>query len=257
MTKILILGTSYVGPGAQGYGDRLVTLWARLALHLNPGIHVTLIDSASPTAPAEFLRPLGFKAMTITEDSAFRMDLTAPGTVLTWTDNVGHLNSTGVDGWGRSFCKGIDVAISHGFDYLAYMDADIICTDPVRPIIAKMKASGVKAACPMDTSYNFIENGLMFLDVRYLKASKFVARYDWRSRSGRTQTPQNIPEYEFEKLLGDALFTLPMRGIRNDFNRITVNNLEHAFPYGGCSFLTHCGDFAVYQRLLELKGIAL
>jgi len=52
------------------------------------------------------------------------------------------------------------------------------------------------------------------------------------------------------------LFTLPLRGIRNDFDRITANNLAFSFPYG-LDYLTHCKDFAIYERFLEMKGIAL
>jgi len=246
--RILIVGTSYVGSGAQGYGERLVTLWAKLAMHLNPGDDILIVDSASPNPPAVFLEPIGFRRYTGREHR--------PRTVYEFEHNLGHLNTTGRDGWGRAICKGIELAYMDRYDYIAYMDVDIVFTRPVRPIIEKMARFGVKAACPMDTLYNFLENGLMFLDVAYLEATNFVERYDWPNRGNVALTPQNIPEMIFEQLLEHSIFTLPLRGLRNDLDRVTVNNLAGSFPYG-VDYLTHCKDFAVYERLLEMKGITL
>ncbi len=246
--RILIVGTSYVGPAAQSYGERLVTLWAKLAMHLNPDCDILVVDSASPNPPAEFLKPLGFKPYTGIKQH--------PRAVFEFADNIGHLNVTGRDGWGRAISKGIELAWREDYDYIAYMDVDIVFTRAVRPIIEKMAKFGVCAACPMDTLYNFLENGLMFLDVGYLEATDFVARYDWPNRGNERPTTENIPEMIFEKLLEDAIFTLPLRGLRNDLDRITVNNLANSFPYG-IDYLTHCKDFALYERLLEMKGITL
>lgn len=237
MTRTLIVSTCYIGAGAQGYGIRLVELWAKLLRYLNPITDAIMIDSASPTDPTDMLKKYNIKTR--------RFD-----------DNIGHLNVSGKDGWGRAFCKGVEIAINLGYEHICYMDADIIFARAVAPIIDKLAKFGVKAACPMDITYNFIENGIMFLDVGYLKESKFIERYDWPSRTIGTTDATNIPEVAFEKLLEDVLFTLPLRGIRNDFDRITANNLAFSFPYG-LDFLTHCKDFAIYERFLEMKGIKL
>lgn len=237
--KTLILGTSYVtdaGDGAQNYGSALVTLWADVMQKLNPGTDILIVDSASPIDPAVFLSGRSIS-------------------VLQLENNIGHINISGRDGWGRAFCAGVQYAIEEGYDYVAYCDVDIILAKPVGPIIEKMAKYGVEAACPMDMQYNFLENGLMFLDVGYLKDSDFIARYDWKSRT-RSADPMDIPEMVFERLMGDALFTLPIRTYRDDFKRITPNNIEHAFPYG-IDAITHMASMEVYHRFLEMKGIEL
>ena len=257
--RTLILGTCYVSAdkeGAQNYSSRIVELWAKLAIHLNPGVDILLVDSASPKSPGEFLKPLGFDYWLI--DGPGPRPEQSPRMVVSFQDNLGHINTTGIDGWGRALSWGIECAIRRRYDYIAYMDADIICTFPVGPIIDKMARSGVKAACPMDPSYQFLENGLMFMEVNYLAESKFVERYDWVSRKFSADRME-IPERVFEELMEDVIFTLPIRGLRNDRDAVTVNNLAGASPYAknGLDYITHCRDFELYNRLLEMNGIVL
>lgn len=239
--KTLILGTCYIDPvaGAQRYDGRMVRLWTQLAQHLNPDCDVLLIDSASPVDVFDAVGDHGPRT------EIMRLD-----------DNVGHINTTGRDGWGRSFSIGVRKAIALGYESLAYIDADIIFTRPVGPIFEKMARVGVKVACPWDTTYGILENGLMFFSVPYLKESRLVERYDWDNRR-RSDNPADIPEVVFEKLLEADLFTLPLRGLRDDHNRLTVNNIEHVFPYGGPDYLTHVRDFNVYLKALKMAGISL
>ena len=260
--KTLILGTSYISigdTGAQNYPLKMVKLWFDLAAKLNPGTPVLLIDSASPEPAFGALEGrLGSRVIHLDEQGSPRgycKDIDGLNIGL-MPNNIGHINLNGRDGWGRSFCAGINLAIQFGFDYIAYADSDIICTQPVAPTIEKMARSGVKVACPFDTTYGFLENGLMYLDVAYLRDSNFVSRYDWKSRT-RTTDPNQIPEVVFERLLEDVLFTLPMRGLRNDFDRLTVNNFDHMWPYGGPDYLTHARDYDLYLRMLDRAGIKL
>lgn len=236
MPKTLILGTSYLGPEAQNYGARVLRLWAKLTRHLNPETPILVIDSKSPIDPAPILADHGIECWS-------------------FLDNIGHLNLTGRDGWGRAMSKGIEMAIERGYEWIAYMDVDIIFVRPVGPIIDKMARFGVKAACPMDSTYQFLENGITFLNVEYLRDSKFVERYDWASRKPISDI-SGVPEVAFERLTQDAIFTLPLRGLRDDFARLTTNNLVQAFPYG-VDYLTHCRDFAIYERFIEMQGIKL
>lgn len=233
--KTLILGTCYLSAGAEGaqnYGLRLVELWAKVMRKVNPDCDILLIDSASPVDPS------GIDGILV-----HRLD-----------DNVGHLNNGGMDGWGRSFTIGAMTAFDQKYAHVVYVDADIIMTAPVAPIVQKMARRGVKAAIPMCMSYHFLENGVMFLEAE--TAYDFVRAYKWEDRK-LSPNPIDIPEMITEKLLADELFTLPLRIWRDDGNVLTVNNLEHAFPYGLPDGLTHVRDFAVYQRFLELKGIKL
>ncbi len=236
--RTLILGTSFVGPSAQGYTLRMVELWAKLLRHLNPDIDALVIDSASPTNPTDILAKHDIEC--------FRFD-----------DNIGHLNGLhGRDGWGRAFCAGIEIAIQRNYDALVYMDTDIILAEPVGPIVDKLRRHAIKVAMPLASPYMFAENGLAFYDVAYLAESRFVERYDWLSRTAEKQTPLTIPEVECERLLRDEFFLLPLRGWRDDRNQLTVNNIATAMPYG-LDWLTHVKNFAVYERFLEMKGIML
>lgn len=239
--KTLILGTCYIsaaGEGAQNYGGQVVRLWLDLAAKLNPGADILLVDSRSPV---ELSAVLGLP----------RDDIN--GVVHVFEDNIGHLNTTGADGWGRAFCWGVEYAIEHGYEFLAYIDADIIFTRPIAPIIEGMDRKGIYAAMPPAQNYAFAENGMMFLDVEYLRQSKFVEHYDWPNRT-RTSDPAEIPEMVCERLFGDELFLLPIRAFRDTGGVLTVNNVEHAFPYG-CDALTHVRDFRVYQKFVAMKGI--
>lgn len=240
--KTLILGTTYISAaqeGAQNYPLKLVQLWARLNAHLCPDTDMLLVDSHSPV-----------DLMGALEGIAPRLK------IHDMRDNVGHLNSTGKDGWGRAFCWGVQHAIQQHYDYIAYCDADIICTVPATRVIERMAKANVNAACPWNTMYDFAENGLMYLSVPYLRDSGFVERYDWQNRT-RSPNPRDIPERVFEDLMGDDLWILPMRGMRNDLDQLTVNNFAHRWPYGGPSWLTHCRDIRLYDLMLEKAGIKL
>lgn len=241
--KTLILGTCYIAAateGAQNYKGDVVRLWLDLAVKLNPDTDILLVDSRSPVNLSEVLG--------IPRDDVH-------GTVHVFEENIGHLNTTGRDGWGRAFCWGVEYAIEHGYDYLAYIDADIIFTQSVWPTIEKMHLFDVKVAMPPALNYAFCENGIMFAEVNYLRATDFVARYDWPNRTRATACAE-IPEMVCERIFGDDLFLLPIRALRDSVGRLTVNNVEHAFPYG-MDALTHVRDFRVYQKFVAMKGIEL
>jgi len=243
--KTLIVGTCYIAAGtegAQNYSGRVVRLWLDLAAKLNPDCDILLVDSFSPVDLAEIL---GFP----------RDDIDRPVTVHRFAENIGHLNTTGKDGWGRAFCFSVEYAIERGYDNLAYIDADIIFTLPVTPILEKMDRCGVLAASPPAQNYAFMENGIMFLDVPYLRAIDFVGQYDWPNRT-RAQKLDEIPEMVCERILQHDLFYLPIRAYRDANSILTVNNVEHAFPYG-MDAITHVRDIRVYEKFIAMKGIEL
>ena len=239
--KTLILGTCYIAAGnegAQNYSGRVVRLWLDLALKLNPGCDILLVDACSPVDLSKLL-------------GADREGLENVD-VHVFDENVGHLNTTGRDGWGKAFCFGVEWAIDRGYEWLAYIDADIIFTKPVGPVIAKMERNGVSFAMPWAQNYGFMENGMMFLNVSMLKAIDFVGTYDWEHRN----RGMPIPEMACEEILGDDLFCLPIRAFRDAHGMLTVNNVEHAFPYG-MDAITHVRDMRVYEKFIAMKGIEL
>lgn len=226
--RILIAGTSWVATIAR---RDIVSLWAKLNLHLNHDCDILIVDSPGAYDPAQFIEDERIKH--------FRFG-----------DNIGHLSLGGGDGYGRAFCKSLEIAIEQEYDYVISTDSDILCARPIRPICERMAKTGVKIAAPLERNYMFVENGLVFADVRWLKESRFVERYDWEHFAGI------LPELHFEKIAGDDLWLLPLRGLRNDQNQITWQNFSTVMSYG-FDTLTHCSDFSLYAKFLKRNGINL
>jgi hypothetical protein len=226
--RTLIAGSSYIATEERA---REVFLWSRVNRRLNPDCDTLLVDSASP--------------INITRE------LYDVNTVMREHENVGHANGGGADGWGRDLTTIIDYAISRSYDWLVFIESDLIFTRPVAPIIDKLRRIGCLAAAPMTPQYQFIETGLMFLSVPYLAVSRFAALYDWRATNA-----DEIVERKVERLLADELLCLPLRGIRNEINFATRENFSTAFRYG-CDYLTHCEDFELYNLALAAANIDL
>lgn len=247
--KILIFGTCYV----QNDARRDVTRWwAAIHNQRNLDCDVLLVDSNSPFEPQKFLKPFGFEYEPIREDVPIR---TAHRKVISFPDNIGHLNITQQDGWGRAMSTGFQAAIDGGYDYVFYNDGDILFAPQVRPIMERLAAKDVKVAAPMDVLYWFMENGLLFANVDYLRDIDFIGRYDWSSRGSMAMGgPLSAPEYVFEQIFGDEFWALPLRGLRNDYNQLSVTNIEESFFYG-LDYVTHCADPALYLAFMKRNGI--
>lgn len=226
--KRLVFGTSYVDNIER---RETIRLWAKLMSRMAEGCDVMVIDSDSPM-PVE--------------------PVVSPHKVFQFGNNVGHMNiNGGQDGWGRAFCKGLELAIDGGYDQVACIDTDILFALPVAPIFDRMARVGVEVASPMDSMYWFIESGIMFFDVPWLKATNYIGRYDWQNPQYGTTNP----ERRCELAAGDDLFTLPIRGLRNDHGNITPDKLDAGFfPYG-FDYLTHMGNFSLAWKFLEMNGL--
>lgn len=235
--KPLIVGTCYVADEAT---REIVIAWSLLNRKLNPGIDILLVDSASPFDPNHFLPRKAPRHANII--------------VRRFPDNIGHLSKGGGDGWGRAFCHGLETAMMLGYSHIAYIDADLLFARPVMPVLEKLQRCGVGVACPFDTTYQFVENGLVFADLWALIQAGFIEKYDWPNSPPPT-SPEALPERRFEMILHDVLFTLPLRGLRNDGGVLTRENIGQ-FPYP-LDYLTHCADFGLYDRFLQMRGIAL
>ncbi len=94
--------------------------------------------------------------------------------------NIGHGSRIGdQDGWGRAFCKGIELAITGGYDYAVHVESDMACRVDCRDVIALIRASGKPFAAPYCSQVQNIETGLMYMDVNRLQEMEFVNRYNW------------------------------------------------------------------------------
>jgi hypothetical protein len=221
--KVLVFGTTYVDSE-----DRvaLTQHWNTLHSKLNPLCDLMLVDSASPSEV-----PTGSR----TE-------------VVQLGDNIGHLSRHGRDGWGRAFCRGLQEAIDRGYDYAVHIEGDSLLRLPVMPIIQHMKRAGVKVASVPVTGMRrefaeWVETGLMFFDVAYLKSSQFIQKYDWPNRQERP-----TPEIVIRNLLGEDLTMMPWRAWRGDKNQITKDNIATL----GLDWMTHChNDSWAYDRFVE------
>lgn len=226
--KILIAATSYV---PNETARELCKLSCRVIKHLNPDEDFVLIDAGSPFDPRQFL-PKGTN-------------------IIGFDENVGSITQGGKDGSGRGLCKAIQLGIDLRYDYVAVQETDMIFAKPIRPIIERMHKAGVKVASPSFASpYIFAEWSIFFINCHYAKEIDFIGQYDWEN----TQ-PWPLVEMKMERIFGDDLFFLGLRGFRNEGNVMNVANLANNFPYSNCVWLTHCADHNVYARMLELNGV--
>jgi hypothetical protein len=216
--RTLVFGTSYVSGQPSRY---LFTQWLDLVTKLNPGADILVVDSASPDLPE-----------------------TGRANVLQLGDNIGHLNKTGRDGWGRAFCAGLNHAVHGGYDWVVHIETDLLFRNSVTPTVGKMSRSGVKIAAPVAHPYLFMETALMFLSVSYIRDSDLVARYDWES----VRQPE-LPEARLEGLVSDDLFLLPLKGLRNDMTEVGVKG----FP-AWLDWITHA-EPGVFREFIRVNGL--
>lgn len=230
--KRLVFGTSYIDNVER---REVVALWYWLINQLTSA-DILIVDSASPIPPESFLPPLD-------------------GTMIfRFSDNIGHLNITGRDGWGRAFCKGLEHAIDNGYDQVACIDTDVLFARPIDPIFDKLAATGVKCAAPMDMTYWFIEAAIIFFDVKWLVERNFIARYDWENPPAEL-SPANISERRVELACGNDFFCLPLRGLRNDKGMLKRTELvKERNPYG-LDYLTHLNDFGLIPPFLQMNDL--
>lgn len=227
MPKILIFGTSWCPDQERKW---LLEQWIRINRTVNPDCHALIVDSASPALPERIDGGMGV--------------MFEP-----FQDNIGHLSRAGRDGWGRAFVKGLEWADRFGYDFAVHVEADLLMARPVAPIIDKMARHGVGAAAPIAHPYQYIETALLFLDMRWVRESEFIARYDWAN----PPPAGPLPELRVEAILGDKFWPLPLRGARNDLGTITAKNMGQVFPQG-ISWLTHANT-ATFRAFLALNGL--
>jgi hypothetical protein len=224
--KVFLFGTCYIDSEPR---VALTKQWAELMLRLNSDCDIWLIDSASPMRP----------------------QLDPRINIFDFGNNVGHLSRPGVtpgrDGWGRAFCKGLELASNH--DYAVHIEADSLFRLPVAPICRQLREQAVKVASIPVNSANkildrWVETGLMFFDVNYLKASNFVAKYNWPLRK-RLPTPEVV----INMMIRPDLTMMPWKGIRQDkFPAIGNANIKA----GGYDWITHFhNDGPAYDRFME------
>jgi hypothetical protein len=222
--RTLIFGTTYVDTPEK---KKLLEQWYNLLWQNNrQRCEYGYVDSASPiSVPRIMPEALG----------------------IMMPDNIGHLARGGMDGWGRAFCAGLDVAAGNGFEYVAHVEGDSLCRLDFSRIAERMQEERIAVASIPVTGTkhpekDWVETGLMVFSTAYLRESNMTIRYDWSN--GKNDYPRT-PEYRVRKLIGSELKMMPWRGIRNDKGEVTAANVNEY------DWITHCEDHSVYDKYME------
>lgn len=227
--RILIFQTTYVD---SDHRERLIRNGMKLHRAINPDCDYLIVDSASPRQ--EWRQEI----------------LDRQGSSVVFNDNVGHLSRGGRDGWGRAFCRGLEEAINGGYNYVVHIEGDSLFKRPVRPIVHDMHSLEYKSvSTPVvgtkRVEQGWVETGLMFFSVRYLKDIDFIKKYDWPHRKA-SPTPEKV----VADILGKDCQLADWKAWRGDKNQITIDNLQVL----DLDWVTHCWDNdAVYDKFVELN----
>lgn len=184
--RVLIFATTYVDTPEK---KRLLELWITTHAALNPECDLCLVDSASPLFDVTTLPNV----------------LPTPVLYHEFPDNIGHLARGGRDGWGRAFCKGLDIARAGPWTHVVHIEGDSLFSLDVMTIAREMvrdehRALSVDVAGTSKPESGWAETGLMFFDVEFLRRFDFTALYDWQNRG-----PRPFPEQVVRRILGPNL----------------------------------------------------
>jgi hypothetical protein len=222
--RVLIFGTTYVDSVEQ---RNLLQQWIKLHGALNPACDLMIVDSASP----------------------FMLGST-PCHVLQLGDNIGHLARRGQDGWGRAFCAGLRYASENYYDVAVHIEGDSLFSAPVMSFCEHMRAEKLDSlVCGVNGTklreFAWVETGIMFLSMSYVKARSFVDRYDWPN--GAAKRYPNTPEAVICRMLNEdnALSIMSINTMRDDKKMLTIDNvrefdwISHATPEVYDAFFAH------------------
>lgn len=218
--KTLIAGTSYI---KDQHALWLAQTWVALGKSLNPDSDLLLVDTPAPFDPV------------------VELDCDSRLAIRQFPDNIGHLTSTGRDGWGRATMEALSYAIQHDYDYVALLDADLIFCQSSEAIFRMMEDEHRVACSVRCPEYGWLE-GIFFFNVRWLRATNFIRRYDWPNM----QFGQ-LPELIMESLIGADLYLLPLLGSRDDGQRVTPESARDLV------WLTHNHDPETYRALIRAR----
>jgi SAM-dependent methyltransferase len=245
--RTLLFGTFYIDSPDR---DGLTELWKRLHLTLNErDCDFLAVDSQSPMQKFADWTPYDGKRH-------HRM-------YFNFADNIGHLSrarvTQGRDGWGRAFCKGLEIACELGYQHVAHIEGDSLLRLRVADVVRQMQAEGIDCASTnvdgMRTpgmNKEWIETGLMFFSTDYLKRSRFIERYDWPNRKVVPTPERYIRLWILNKDLDSKqLRIMPWKAWRADKNQITRDNIGKL----DLDWITHQHDSAqqeVYRRFVDM-----
>lgn len=241
LPRILVAGGSFIEHELM---REVCKLWSRVIAYLDPNIDIAVFDSCSPFDPAAFLHwPVVESTADVLSESKW---------IHRFPDNIGHLSRGGQDGAGRSYCTAVQTAIDKEYDYLAYIETDLIFLRSITEICLRMRRNGCKVCALPNFQYQFPEFGVTVFDVKWAKDFNFVGKYDWLHSQ-----PWPIPEVRLMNMLKDHLLLLPLYGMRCDQIGVSPDTLSSFFPYFPPAWVTHAQSFDIYAKAVMLNNIQL
>lgn len=222
--RVLIFGTLWI---SDQHREDLLKRWIALHRRLNPDCDFLLVDGGGSKWPVGRVIP-------------------AEVGYLTFPDDIGSAVKGGRDGWGRAFTTGLQYAINEGYDYVVHIESDSLCRLPVMEICEQMARDGIDAqSAYIDGMKNgreprWIETGLMFLRVGYVRDSDLIGRYDWPTLKKYPVTSESV----LFNLLQGHLRMMPWKAFRNDRRELTSENVAGR----NLDWITHCwSDMSIYD----------
>lgn len=223
--KFLIVGTCYIDTDLKAW---LARQWVAAALATCPTAQLVLVDSASP----------------IQLPSCERLSVVQLG------DNIGHLQSTGRDGWGRAMTAAIAHAVRGDWDWVGFWDADVLMVRSLADMVGELRVTGAQAAGCIAMPYMHWVEGIFVFSRDWLARHDVASAYDWESmRLGI------FPEDRIRNAIGPDMKILPLIGMRDDSHELTQFNIWRYFPIG-IDYLTHCKDKDVYRAVMRRYGVS-
>ena len=220
--KMLLFGTMYLG-NADSFHH--VNLWIEMANRSK--LDWVLIDSASPP---DFVSQLTCQNYYMTEyDDIFNYQITDKQSIVSFKNNIGHLGSTGIDGWGRAFSQGLNLAIFNHYDYVVHIESDMLFKPNIRAVLHHMHKTKQPIISVEDKVNHWLETAIMSMSVPFVRDFQLIEKYSWRQR---TKEPE--PEYILKDMLGGHVQYEKWLGFRNDFDQVNYNNISTLH------YLTHC-----------------
>jgi hypothetical protein len=206
--KILVFGTAYcASPGRL----RLLELWADALQRIAPDCDHLIVDSQSPVFDLASLPHLSRFAPAIPVPSETAPVVVGRRSTVTFPDNIGHLSHGGRDGWGRAFCQGLLCALTSGHDYVVHVEGDLLTRLDIPQLCRSMREGRINALGAITPNKGWLETGLLFFDVGFLRRSRLIERYAWHKRP-----PTPYPEVVLSELLGDDLYLRLWRGTKEN-----------------------------------------
>lgn len=254
-SRTLIAGAVHVNTKAKA---ELLKMWYALLRAKNQEADFLVADCCSPLPPVDFMG-WGEEAMMICMEPEEPPAPTSPSkhVIIRFADDIKHPFYEGggtLDGGSQAIALMASYALAQGYDHLVTIEGDVLFARDVGPICQKLRRHKVGIATCMEPTYQWIENQIMFLDVAWLREGKFLERFAWRTPVDRLDR-KTYGEVRMERVFGEELFLLPIRGFRNEKGQVNWGNIDKVVQEQGLDYLCHCADFGIYEKFMRLKGV--